>query len=184
MDDMRRCSKCKTISSKSNFYKDITKIDGYRPDCKYCTKQYRYENREERNIYLKNRRKMDLNFKLICNTRRRIYRALNGNSKSSLTRDILGIDIDLYRKWIEFQMTPEMNWSNIEIDHVKPICMFDVTKDYELKEAFSWKNTQPLLKQDHRQKGIKFNFLDYQLQFIKAYQFIKLNEERFNENIN
>ena len=183
MDDMKRCSKCKTISSKSNFFKDITKIDGYRPDCKYCTKQYRYENREKRNIYLKNRRKMDLNFKLICNTTRRIHRALKGKSKSSSTRDILGMDIDLYRKWIEFQFTPEMNWSNIEIDHVKPICMFDVTKDEELKEAFNWKNTQPLLKQDHQQKGVKFNFLDYQLQFIKAYQFIKLNEERFNENI-
>ena len=73
------------------------------------------------------------------------------------------MDIDLYRKWIEFQETPEMNWSNIEIDHVKAICMFDVTKDDELKEAFNWKNTQPLLKQDHQYRGTKFNFLDYQL---------------------
>ena len=84
---------------------------------------------------------------------------------------------------MEFQFTPEMTWSNIEIDHVKPICMFDVTKDEELKEAFNWKNTQPLLKEVHSHNGIKFNLLDYQLQFIKAYQFIKLNEERFNENI-
>ena len=76
-----------------------------------------------------------------------------------------------------------MNWENIEIDHVKPICTFDVTKDEELKEAFNSPNTQPLLKQDHQLEVTKFNFLDYQLQFIKAYQFIKLNEERFNENI-
>ena len=75
-----------------------------------------------------------------------------------------------------------MNWSNIEIDHVKPICMFDVSKDEELKEAFNWKNTQPLLKYVHAQKGNKFNFLVYRLQFIKAYQFIKLNEEGHNEN--
>ena len=93
------------------------------------------------------------------------------------------MDIDLYRKWIEFQMTPEMNWSNIEIDQVKAICLFDLSKDEELKEAFNWKNTQPLIKKDHELKGTKFNFLDYQLQFIKAYQFIKLNEERFNENL-
>ena len=53
--------------------------------------------------------------------------------------------------------------------------MFDVTKDDELKEAFCWKNTRPLLKHIHHQKGTKFNFLDYRLQFIKAYQFIKLN---------
>ena len=81
-------------------------------------------------------------------------------------------------------MTPEMNWTNIEIDHVKPIiCMFDVSKDEELREAFYWKNTQPLFKHDHQKKGTKFDFLDYQLQFIKAYQFIKLNEERFNDNL-
>ena len=92
--------------------------------------------------------------------------------KQSSSRDILGIDIDSYKKWIEFQFTPEMTWSNIEIEQVKPICMFDVTEEDELREAFIWKNTQPLLKHDHRQKGVKFNFLHYQLQFIKAYQFL------------
>ena len=39
MDDERNCSKCKSCPSKSNFYKDITKIDGYRPQCINCTKQ-------------------------------------------------------------------------------------------------------------------------------------------------
>ena len=73
-------------------------------------------------------------------------------------------------------MTPEIDWSNIEIDHVKPICMFDVSKDEELKEAFSWKNTQPFFKEVHQQEWIKFNFSVYQLQFIKSYQFLKLNE--------
>ena len=52
-------------------------------------------------------------------------------------------------------MTPEMNWTNTEIDHVKPICLFDVSEDEESKEAFPWKNTQPLLKHDHQLKGIK-----------------------------
>ena len=80
-------------------------------------------------------------------------------------------------------MTPDMTWDNIEIDHVKAICLFDLSKEEKFREAFCWKNTQPLVKHDHQQKGTKFNFLDYQLQFIKAYQFIKLNEERLNENI-
>ena len=51
--------------------------------------------------------------------------------------------------WIDFQMTPEMNCSNIEIDHVKPICMFDVFKDEELRDAFCWKTSQPLFTKDH-----------------------------------
>ena len=105
-------------------------------------------------------------------------------TKQSSTKESLGIDVDLYKKWIECQVTPEMNWTNIEIDPVKPICIFDVSKDEELEEAFSWKNTQTLLKHDHQPKETKFNFLDYQLKFIKAYQFLKLIEEdRLNENI-
>ena len=77
-------------------------------------------------------------------------------------------------------MTPDKKWSIIEIDHVKPTSMFDVSKDEELKLAFNWKNTQPLLKGVHSEKGVKFNFLDFQLQFIKLYQFLKVNEEGFN----
>ena len=70
-----------------------------------------------------------------------------------------------------------MNWSNLESDHAKPICLFDVSNKEKLKEAFSWKITQRLLKVIHKQKGIKYNFLDYQLQFIKAYQSIKLKDQ-------
>ena len=95
----------------------------------------------------------DTNFHLNSKTRSRIRKALNGKLKSSSTLDILGIDIENYRKWLEWQMTPEMNWTNIEIDHVKAICLFDVSKDEELREAFDWENTQSLLKSDHQQKA-------------------------------
>ena len=203
-EDLKKCSKCKTFSSKSNFNKDVSTEDGLYNRCKVCRKEYYMnnsikliqkqkdyysENRDrikecqmkhhdkimtQKKIYTNNRYKTDINYRLICKTRSRIYRTLKGMTKQSSSINILGIDIDLYRKWLEFQFTPEMSWEKIEIDHVKSISLFDVSKDEELKEAFDWKNTQPLLKQDHLQKGIKFNFSDYQLQFIKAYQFIKL----------
>ena len=146
----------KSPSSKSNFYKDITKIDGFRPECINCTKQYHYKNREKRNLRERKRLAIDVNCRLIKNTRRRSHGALK-KSKSSSTIAILGIDINTYKRWIEFQMTPQMNWSNIEIDHVKAICLFNVSDDEELKLAFNWKNTQSLLKEVHSQKGVKFN---------------------------
>ena len=173
-EDLKRCSKCENKQLKVNFYKDVTKKDSLRNHCINCTK-YHYKNREKRNLRERKRRAVDVNYRLNNNTRRRIHRALKGKSKSSSTINILGLDIDRYKKWIEFQFTPEMNWSNFEIDHVKAICLFDASKDEELREAFNWKNTQPLLKEVHQQKAIKFNFLDYQLHFVKAYQFLKLN---------
>ena len=108
---------------------------------------------------------------MIKYTRNRIYNTLKGKSKSFHTKEILGIDVETYKKWIEFQMTEEMNFNNIHIDHVKPISSFDVSNDDELLEAFNWKNTQPLLKKDNLSKGNKINELDYRLQFIKAYKF-------------
>ena len=193
---IKKCSKCGIISLKSNFHKITNYEDGLHSYCTPCRKEYgkklnlenqdrikRYfsENRNKitgrEKICLNNRYKTDINFRLIKNTRNRIYQSLKGMVKSSTTKKFLGKDINRYKKWIEWQFSPEMNWLNIEIDHAKPICMFDKSKDEELKKAFSWKNTQPLLKHDHQLKGIKFNFPDYQLQFIKAYQFLELNEE-------
>ena len=204
-DLVKKCSVCKNILLKTNFHKNKKSKDGLHPHCVFCRKEYYIKNSiklvqkqkdyyiqnrdrikeyqlknhnkiiAQKKIYSNNKYKSDINFRIICRTRSRIRNALQGKIKSSSTRDILGIDIDLYRKWLEFQFTPEMNWGNIEIDHVKPICLFDISNDEQLKEAFNWRNTQPLIKKDHQQKGIKFNFLDYQLQFIKAYQFIKLN---------
>ena len=66
---------------------------------------------------------------MIVYTRNRFHRSLKGMTKQSSKKNFLGRDIELYRKWIEWQFTPEMNWSNTEFDHVKPIGMFDVSKD-------------------------------------------------------
>ena len=151
MNEIKKCSKCdfEKELSEFGFRKDTEK---YRNYCKQCQsfqhKKWEYNNREKNKNYqkqyfqqnrekinelrrqnVKNRLKTDVNFRLIRNTRRRIHHALNGKSKSSSSREILGLDIDTYRKWIEFQFTPEMNWDNIEIDHVKAICLFDVSNE-------------------------------------------------------
>ena len=82
--------------------------------CNICLNKYMIENN-------KNRIQYDVNFRLIHNTRQRIHHALNGKLKTFSTEEVLGIDIITYRKYIDFQITPDMNWKNIDIDHVKPI---------------------------------------------------------------
>ena len=36
MDDVKKCSKCKTISSICNFNKNVSTKDGLNPTCKVC----------------------------------------------------------------------------------------------------------------------------------------------------
>ena len=57
--------------------------------------------------YVRNRMKTDVNFRIIRDTRRRIHQALQRKTKSSSTKDILGIDIDTHEKWLEFQFSPD-----------------------------------------------------------------------------
>ena len=101
---------------------------------KVCSLQKKYYD-ENRDVIIKNKnnyeKKTDVNFRLTRNKRRRIHHALNGKSKSSSTLEILGIDVETYRKWIEFQLTSDMTGDNIEIDHMKTICMLDISKDKE-----------------------------------------------------
>ena len=115
------CTQCCSIKQKEwrdkNFekMKNIRKqyYEDNRENIRSLQKKYYDDNRDviikKRVEYEKNRLNTDVKYRLIKNTRRRIHHALNGKSKSSSTRDILGIDIDLYRKWLEFQFTPEMN---------------------------------------------------------------------------
>ena len=75
---------------------------------------------------------------------------MRGKLKSTSTKECLGIDTDIYRKRIEFQMIPDMTLDNEEKDHLKPICMSVMANDEKLREAFSWKNTQPISKKVHQ----------------------------------
>ena len=79
--------------------------------------------------------KTDIKFRLICKKRNRIRQALRGKIKSSSTIDVLGRDINTYKRWIEFQITPDMTWDIFEIDHVKAFCKFDVSKEEELRKS-------------------------------------------------
>ena len=139
---VKKCSKCKIVSLTSTFHKNKNVSDGVQPICKFCVKEYyadnkdrllnkqKFYNKKKRdkintrmNEYMKNRKKTDVKFQLLLNTRRRIHYALKGKLKSSSTKDILEINIVTYRKWIEWQMTPEMNWSNLEIDRNLFVCL-------------------------------------------------------------
>ena len=74
-----------------------------------------------------------------------MHHALKDDSKSFSTIAISGTDKGNYRKRMEIQMTPEMNWSYIDNDLVKPISLFVVFKDEEMRKTFSCVNTRGIV---------------------------------------
>ena len=136
---VENCSKCENTSLKTNLHRNSISKNGLHPYCKLCRKKYCDENRNvignKQIKNEKNRKKTDVNYPLIENRRLRIYQALKGTAKDNLLQNnLFGIDNDIYKNWIEQQMAPDTDRSIIEIDHLRPICSFDTSKDNKLRE--------------------------------------------------
>lgn len=126
---------------------------------KLYNKKYRQENKEkvkkQLREYIKNRCKIDINFKLAKNLRHRIYKSLKGINKSQITLKLLGCSLDFFRLYLQNKFQPEMSFSNYgkwHVDHIIPCASFDLSKPKEQKKCFNYKNLQPLWAKDNLEK--------------------------------
>ena len=129
-------------------------------------KEYRDNNKFDKACYekeyKKNRQKEDLNYKLVCNLRTRLYSALkNKQKKGSAVKD-LGCSIDFLKQYLQSQFLPSMTWNNWgkgpdmwNIDHIVPLSSFDLTDREQLLKAVHYTNLQPLWEPDNLQKSSK-----------------------------
>lgn len=94
-------------------------------------------------------------FKLLVGLRNRLGHALNGNSKSASTIELLGCTPEHARFHIESQFTEGMTWENIHIDHIQPCASFDLEDPNEQRKCFHYSNLQPLFASDNLRKSDK-----------------------------
>ena len=198
MDCVKKCSKCKTFSSKSNFFEDNNKKDGYIPSCKICCqkcyynnqnrilnnhKKYNKKNRSKTNTYERRRRKPDFNFTPICSIRRRTKLAFKSEiiGKTNETNDLIGCSQAFLRKWILYQLYANMTEQNYGktwcLDHCYPLSKTNLSDKNEMNKSTKWINLRTMYCSENVSKGDKIDHRLYLMQQIKAYQFSKLNVE-------
>ena len=60
----------------------------------------------------------------------------------------IGCNIQYLREWFEYNFTSEMNWDNYgsywSIDHIIPVCKFDLTNENEKFKCCNWSNLMPV----------------------------------------
>lgn len=73
-------------------------------------------------------------------------------------QELLGCNLERFKRHIERQFTPEMTWGNWgewHLDHIKPLVSFSLDFRPELLAACNYRNLQPLWAPDNLSKGGK-----------------------------
>lgn len=126
----------------------------YAASLRRSKKAWRDKNKGYMNDYNKKRKASDPNYKLRMSLRTRLYQSLKGlKLKSAL--DLLGCEIEYFKNYIANKFSEGMTWENHgdwELDHIKPLALFNLANIEEQKLAFHFTNFQPLWKVDNRDK--------------------------------
>lgn len=128
---------------------------------KWAASKKGYNNRRRSEFRAKKREYEQLYFndpknRIAKNLRIRLSIAVRKNQKTgSAVRD-LGCTIPELKTYLESKFAPGMSWDNYgewHIDHIKPLCQFNLSEESELKAACHYTNLQPLWASDNLSKG-------------------------------
>ena len=114
-------------------------------------KQYREENKLKVKISKRNstnkKLKSDGFFRMKIKMRKYVKRYFNQTDKSKKTKDIVGCEPSFLREYFEKKFESWMNWDNYgsywSIDHIIPVCKFNLTNEDEKLKCWNWSNLIP-----------------------------------------
>jgi hypothetical protein len=123
------------------------------------SKKWKQNHRLEYNQYQIDRRNDNVLVQIAHSLRCRLNNAIKNGQKSGSAVDDLGCSIPELKQYLESQFQLGMTWENRgfgagkwQIDHVDPLCNFDLSNREEFLKAFHYTNLQPLWHEDHARK--------------------------------
>lgn len=103
--------------------------------------------------------------RMIVHARSRIRAAIvsQGVKMPASASTLIGCSWDTLKSHLESLFLPGMNWLNYgrewHVDHIKPIASFDLCVAEQRESCFSYKNLQPLWKNDNLRKGARLDYI-------------------------
>jgi hypothetical protein len=162
----RDCRQCKGTA--------ICEHDTMRRNCRQC---------KGINICKHDRRKThcrDCNiFKFLANLQgEQICRLLKeGNQvRTRPSIEYLGCTAEYFHDYLKSKMTEGMTFENIQIDHIKPISVFDLANHDDFLDCCHYSNLQPLFAFDNKSKSNRWTDIDeaFWVENIKGKEYIQL----------
>ena len=95
--------------------------------------------------------------------------------KNDSTMNYIGCNIQYLREWFEYNFTSEMNWDNYgsywSIDHIIPVCKFELTDENEKLKCCNWTNLMPVtVKYNSSKKSIDMEQIEYIVNKIEKFK--------------
>ena len=111
-------------------------------------------------VYNRNRRHNDISFRILHNLRSSFSHLMikHRGVKSDRMIKLVGCTKEELIQHLESQFKKGISWENYgewHIDHIKPCCSFDLTKEEQQRECFHYSNLQPLWAEENLKKGGK-----------------------------
>lgn len=122
--------------------------------------EYQRTHRDQINARRREKMATDEHARIRHRLKERVANALKKKSgrKAAKTIELLGCEVNEFIIYIESRFQPGMTWENIELDHIVPCALFDLTKPEQQKACFHFSNYQPLFQFDNRSKGTRLNY--------------------------
>uniref|UniRef100_A0A6C0KU54 Uncharacterized protein n=1 Tax=viral metagenome TaxID=1070528 RepID=A0A6C0KU54_9ZZZZ len=164
---LAKCEKC----NEDKALKDFAKLKKFYKK-KICNSCYPDFLREQKTEWCRNESKKNINYRLKKSLAARLRNVL---FKTDTTMNYIGCNIQYLREWFEYNFTSEMNWDNYgsfwSIDHIIPVCKFDLTIQDEKLKCWNWTNLMPVkVTYNSSKKNIDVNQINFILDKIKKFK--------------
>jgi len=145
------------LTGKNNSYHALEKCEGVK---------------EMKTEWCRNERKSNINYRLKKSIAARLRTVL---VKNDSTMSYIGCNVQYLREWFEYNFTEEMNWDNYglywSIDHIIPVCKFDLTNDDEKLKCWNWSNLMPVkINYNSSKKNIDMNQINFILEKLEKFK--------------
>ena len=161
------CEKC----DEEKPLKDFAKLKKYYKK-KICLTCYPIFLREQKTEWCRNESNTNMNYRIKKSLAARLRNVL---TKNDTTMNYVGCNIQYLREWFEYNFTKEMKWDNYgsywSIDHIRPVCKFDLTDENEKLKCWNWTNMMPVpIIFNSSKKSIDMNQINYILERIQTFK--------------
>lgn len=162
-----KCEKC----HEDKYLKYFAKLKKFYKK-KICLSCYPTFLKEQKTEWCRNERNTNMNYRIKKSLAARLRCVL---TKNTTTMNYIGCNIQYFREWLEYNFTEDMNWNNYgvywSIDHIIPVCKFDMTVEDEKYKCWNWSNMMPTtIKYNSSKKNIDLNQIYYIVEKLEKFK--------------